>query len=1721
MRGKKTHRLLSILLVVVMLLSVLPMTAMADSTAETTDDSSFYKIVHLDCGRKYFTKDWIVALINEIAADGYNQLQLAFGNDGLRFLLNDMSFTANSTTYSHADVVFAVETGNAAQNSSGDTRWLTETEMDEIIAVANSKDIEIVPLLNLPGHANAILDIANDTYNVSGSNNTLDMSKTDAVNFGMAIFQKYVDYFAKKGCKFFSFGADEYANDISGGSFSFGRLNSDGYQSFVDFINNMAAYIESKGMTPRAFNDGLYYDLYTSVSIDKKIQCCYWSSGWNGYSVASASTIADKGHSMINTHGDFYYVLGKADKFDSGYSYAANWNNSTYQGSTISDSAGSMFCIWCDFPNAETETEIAANVRLTLRAMESRMDGESLDNLDTATVVSGGFNADGSINKTSIQKDGTTISNFTVKVGQTATLSLSDSAATATWYSSNENVATVTAMSRSVEANSVIVNPVGEGTATITAALSDGTSLTTEVTVTAAGTTDEPEYTDTIVLEVGGQTEKIISDYNYEKDYEVTDSTIVDVNVNGTDATEPTTTYTKASVTCADLLSSNSNNWTAVDGYYYKTDDGNYYPVYAKRSSEGLLFWYTYYYTWGYSTTNSSSNVKEIGTQETDSTSTKANIIVYTKSGTDATPASTTVTFTGLKPGETTVRVGTFYYKVIVNYKTQIINAVIDQDTQVNVSGIADTSKLDTSIATVSISNGIMTVTGKSEGETEVTVGDTIYTIKVIKEDLSNVADLTVEFWITNQQVTAYGDTSMAIKASDADVYSESGALFSSLVPASGTQSGNTMDFWKGTRLASDNKQTTDGGVDKTNSGTDFTYIRYWNASWAYSSDGKAWTNVESGDQIVAYYLQRTDVTDEITTQVVDWGPKKANWSDLNYLGIKYVLIDYTVKYESGEETPSSFPTDNSLSFHCDTLTKEGSYYYRTLGMIRGVETADYEVYMITVTPTNNSPSTVLAATAAGNTSYKYRGTEVVAWAATEDELDNSGLGSYTSISGKYTYSIGGEPIVSGLEIYRQQGMKVTFYVRAKQTEDSLSVHYIDQTVNSEFYSYNIAVLSGTMFDKNIGLDNPWKSSLVNGSVTNSLGKVQTVSADLSTMPAIGAQYRYSEYTCVEVVRSSDGKDVYLYYTFNNAHSFVIDFGLPLTITTSDLGISGDWTDADITGEKYGDATAGVGEGVNYTPNKVLLGVETLQLTLKDNTGTRVTHQIYIYPASNVLYEDTFLASADVWDGWNVYGSSANKTQSTDQNGLYGFDSAYSDVANYSNGTAWVASGLSESNLSTKKLTTSFYGYGFDLIGECAPDTAMVYLVIKGADGKAVKGAIVDTRFADDSVNNSHLYQVPLAHLMLEEGAYTAEVSAYYVAAPAASSNTQTASTFSISRASAGSDLSALYEIIDAAYEDDLDLDDIEFLYFDESSPIASMNQSVAMYAAVETPTADITATTSVKEAGTRSVIDGFRVYRSSDNSAYLSTEKNVEYVNVLKAVTGNIAGYIEGNADGTYTKADYESSGGPQNEIYLPVGKAVTFQTNLDENGTVQISARAVSGIASLNGASLSSNTEMYYKVTVGSNGVITVTNTAGATGMLAIANLKLPKGTVLSEPTEATYAVAFSMLRSFSETPVEPEPEPDPVFTPDKLDIKVNSRAIGRNRIITFSITASKDVAKLTVNGNTILPTNALLVKRGYLKYYTFVFMDYARQGQAKSYEIIAYNADGVASEVYTVDG
>lgn len=1684
---KNLTRILSLLLVLVLMVGVLPVSALADGwdltgeldteqlleRAEPVEmqskpavDGYDYSIMFLDCGRKYYSVDSIKALIDNAFAAGFNYIQLAVGNDGLRFLLNDMSFTANGKSYSHDTVVSKVEAGNRAQNSSNDSSWLTEAEMDAIIAKATELGIEIVPLLNLPGHANALLDIADDTYNATGSNNTLNVVSADdsARNFGMAIFKKYVDYFHSKGCNYFNFGADEYANDASG-LFSFSRLTEQEYARFASFINSLAAYIVSNGMTPRAFNDGLYYnksnpwDMNTSKNTSiKSIQCCYWSSGWDAYPVATASQIAQKTHSMINTHGDFYYVLGKSDKFDSGYSYASGFYNTTFAGgTTITNPVGSMFCIWCDYPNAETETVVAQKTRLVLRAMAARMDNKSIDTISKA-VVANGFNEDGTLNNAGTEfkivdcEGGTTP---TLEVGKALTLCIANGAS-AVWSASPADIVQIEVpdsanANRSVSGSSVKVTALQAGNVTITATNPENESQTANFALTVSDP-DAPR-TETVTLTVGQEvtrTQDGVNNSGADKiDKSNYNANIASVSVTGTDANQEPAKYTLTNVAYSKLTGSN-RTWTKT-AYFYRHTDNNYYPIYGKVD-------YFYYY-YGYSLTDSANSVSQLGKSWTDDS-----VAVYAQTPAVDTPASTTITFKGLAVGETSIK-----------------------------------------------------------------VGNVTYNITVTKENLETVTPLSVEYWITNARIYtetngSNGSGSTGKQISAAEAYDQNGYAFSDLIQKNAfTNSAKNAVFWKGTLHPADNKQTTNSGDDKTNMGTDFQYVRYWDSSWSYSNDRTTWTPIDLTNQVVAYYMQVTEVTDEVTTTVVDWGENPFGTA-LNYLRANFILLDFAVKYESGERSPDEFPVEGkTIGFHCDGVPK------RTLGRITPFPSDTHEVYMITLTPSDDNPNAVLSSSSAQNAvskPYTYSGTEKVVWVDKEEDL-----GKFDDESLHHTdFKVGGEAtIANGVTIYKGQGVLVTYYIRAKQTESSLTVHYFDMDTNTEFYNYQIAVMGNTVFDSNIGLNDPWKGPLKNGTVTNSLGKQQTVSANLSTMPAIGANYQYSDYTCQRVERSADGKEVTLYYTFNNTTSFVVDFGLPLVITADDLNYNNtQWQTSTVRGAHYGNAVLDkVNHTLTYTLTKPLPEPESLQLTVTDSTGSN-TRNINIFPASNILYEENFLTQGDLNKNDRLSWISetatqlTGKSQSTHKNDAserYGYDDVYQSITGR-NG-AWTVSGLSANNSASKVLTTEFYGNALDIIGSCGENTATLSVVIRNLDDESAprKNLIIDTRY-----NGATLEQVPFSHIDLNVDAhYSVKIRAYYAPAIAAS-NTNTAATFGA--VSAISDFAASSSYADQAVwnqmardlaEDGLTLDDAEFVRFADTP--AAQTDSLAVYAdlySVQQP---------ARQEGTELAIDAFRVYRTASTihtvpKNYLESEQNIDYKNILELVNNTIVkAYVENGTATNVTVEEYEAMGGPLDEIYLSQNESVTIQVPETTGNTIQVSLRAVQGATTWADAmtgktptAIRSNTEMYYTVHASTDGIFTITNRGSA--LLAIGNVKLPS----NAKTTSTSEIDEDALRASVCAALGLSAEQPQAFQPKTFTARATTLPMLRNKRVSVLITISNDVSYVTVNGVKYTPSRYYA---SWQKTRLIQFGETLGKYESKTYTIIAYDANGVASAPITVNG
>ncbi len=68
------------------------------------------KVISIDAGRKYFSLDQLKRIVDKASELGYSDLHLLVGNDGMRFVLDDMT-VANGKTYASDDAKKAILEG--------------------------------------------------------------------------------------------------------------------------------------------------------------------------------------------------------------------------------------------------------------------------------------------------------------------------------------------------------------------------------------------------------------------------------------------------------------------------------------------------------------------------------------------------------------------------------------------------------------------------------------------------------------------------------------------------------------------------------------------------------------------------------------------------------------------------------------------------------------------------------------------------------------------------------------------------------------------------------------------------------------------------------------------------------------------------------------------------------------------------------------------------------------------------------------------------------------------------------------------------------------------------------------------------------------------------------------------------------------------------------------------------------------------------------------------------------------------------------------------------------------------------------------------------------------------------------------------------------------------------------------------------------------------------
>ena len=340
--------------------------------------------LHVDCGRKYISKDWFIRQIREMSYMKFNTLQMHFSeNAGFRIECETDPLIVSD-------------------------QYLTKAEVREILAEAKKYGIKVIPSFDSPGHVDQILrahpeygqvDIYGNHYS-SG----LDVTNPEAVAYIYSLYDEYMELF--KGCTDFHIGGDEYMefdrapfttnyksvlDNYARESLGAGYIWKD---VLANYINELAAYVYSKGFKPRVWNDGLYYgesayEGAQKIEMHKYIGIDFWSQmSWN-YSIARLNTFVEKGHTDIyNVNASyFYYVLRSSKPTDGREQHSFdvlnqeqniynNWTPGKFQENTVADSSsfikGSCVAIWCDIPSVCDEDTINADIAAAMRSLASK-----------------------------------------------------------------------------------------------------------------------------------------------------------------------------------------------------------------------------------------------------------------------------------------------------------------------------------------------------------------------------------------------------------------------------------------------------------------------------------------------------------------------------------------------------------------------------------------------------------------------------------------------------------------------------------------------------------------------------------------------------------------------------------------------------------------------------------------------------------------------------------------------------------------------------------------------------------------------------------------------------------------------------------------------------------------------------------------------------------------------------------------------------------------------------------------------------------------------------------------------------------------------------------------------------------------------------------------------------------------------------------------------------
>ncbi|QKW11098.1 family 20 glycosylhydrolase [Streptomyces sp. NA04227] len=320
----------------------------------------------LDIARKHFSADWIEQRLREMGDLKLNQFGLHFSDDQAFRIASD----------SHPEVV--------------SDPHLTKAQVRDILKVAASRHITVVPEIDSPGHLGAVLKAHPQLQLTSASGSpvqgTIDIADPAAGKLVDELLDEYKGLF--KG-RYWHLGADEYLALMSANpEASYPQLAAAAREKYgpngrvqdlaTGWLNDRAKTVRGGNRQLRAWNDGFFTG--GQVAPAKDLHVAYWT-GKEAGKREPVSFLAE-GRRLVNYNDEYlYYVLGQPNQFvyPTGERIYKEWTPRVIRGTSPVPAKydkqilGGSFAVWCDLAGSQTQDQVAAGIRLPLAAVSQKL----------------------------------------------------------------------------------------------------------------------------------------------------------------------------------------------------------------------------------------------------------------------------------------------------------------------------------------------------------------------------------------------------------------------------------------------------------------------------------------------------------------------------------------------------------------------------------------------------------------------------------------------------------------------------------------------------------------------------------------------------------------------------------------------------------------------------------------------------------------------------------------------------------------------------------------------------------------------------------------------------------------------------------------------------------------------------------------------------------------------------------------------------------------------------------------------------------------------------------------------------------------------------------------------------------------------------------------------------------------------------------------------------